>query len=34
VVSIEGILVTPDGRGYCYTYTHNLSDLYIVDGLR
>jgi hypothetical protein len=34
VVSIEAILVTPDGRGYCYTYANNLSDLYIVDNLR
>jgi Tol biopolymer transport system component len=34
VSSIEEILLTPDGRSYVYGYTHNLSDLYIVDGLR
>ncbi|HKF42848.1 MAG TPA: hypothetical protein VKG01_07100, partial [Thermoanaerobaculia bacterium] len=34
VTSIEQILVTPDGRSYAYGYAHNLSDLYIVDGLR
>ncbi|HKA36069.1 MAG TPA: protein kinase, partial [Thermoanaerobaculia bacterium] len=33
VTSIETILVTPDGRSYVYGYAHNLSDLYIVDGL-
>jgi Tol biopolymer transport system component len=34
VASIETILLTPDGRTYVYAYTHNLSDLYIVDGLK
>jgi hypothetical protein len=34
VTSIEAIEVTPDGRSYAYNYAHNLSDLYIVDGLR
>ena len=34
VASIETILLTPDGRSYVYSYSHNLSDLYIVDGLR
>jgi len=27
-------LVTPDGRGYVYTYHRVLSDLYLVDGLK
>jgi Tol biopolymer transport system component len=26
--------VTPDGRGYAYSYDRTLSDLYVVDGLR
>lgn len=34
VGTIEAILLTPDGRSYVYGYTHNLSDLYIIDGLR
>jgi Tol biopolymer transport system component len=34
VTSIETILVTPDGRSYAYGYVHNLSDLYVVDGLK
>jgi WD40 repeat protein len=34
VTSIEAIQVTPDGRSYAYFFAHNLSDLYIVDGLR
>ena len=34
VATIEAILLTPDGRSYVYSYTHNLSDLYIVEGLR
>ena len=34
VGTIETILLTPDGRSYVYSYTHSLSDLYIVDGLR
>jgi len=33
VGTIETILLTPDGRSYVYSYTHNLSDLYIVSGL-
>jgi hypothetical protein len=26
--------LAPDGRSYVYSYTHNLSDLYIVEGLK
>ena len=34
VTAIENILITPDARSYVYRYDHNLSDLYIVDGLK
>jgi eukaryotic-like serine/threonine-protein kinase len=34
VTSIENILLTPDGRSYVYGYRHNLSDLYVVEGLK
>ncbi len=34
VTSIDAILLTPDARSYVYSYAHNLSDLYIVDGLK
>ena len=27
-------LVTPDGRGYVYTYHRLLTDLYLAEGLR
>ena len=28
-----GPFVTPDGRGYAYTYQRRLDDLYLVEGL-
>lgn len=34
VTSLERILFTPDGRFYAYSYHNNISDLYLVDGLR
>ena len=34
VFSIERIFLTPDGRGIAYCYRHNLSDLYLVRGLK
>jgi len=34
VTSIESIHVTPDGRSFAYSYTQNLSDLYVVEGLK
>ena len=34
VVSVGGIHVTPDGRYYVYTYPRDLSDLYLVEGLK
>jgi eukaryotic-like serine/threonine-protein kinase len=32
--SIFRILITPDGKYYCYDHLHFLSNLYIVEGLR
>ncbi len=32
-VSEIGPLLTPSGDSYAYSYSRNLSDLYIVDGL-
>jgi eukaryotic-like serine/threonine-protein kinase len=34
VTSLESILLTPDARSYAYSYHNNLSDLYLVDGLK
>lgn len=34
VESLESILITPDGRSYAYSYQNNLSDIYLIDGLR
>ena len=34
VSEILRILLTPDLRGYTYTYTRDLSELYLVEGLR
>jgi len=34
VTSVEKIVMTPDGRGIFYSYRHNLSDLYVADGLK
>ncbi|MEO8348984.1 MAG: hypothetical protein ABI610_08740, partial [Acidobacteriota bacterium] len=34
VTTIETILVTPDGRSFAYAYAHNLTDLYVVEGLK
>jgi Tol biopolymer transport system component len=34
VTSLEAVLITPDGRSYAYSYHNNLSDLYLVDGLK
>jgi hypothetical protein len=33
VTSIGSIRVTPDGKAYAYSYTRNLADLYVVEGL-
>jgi hypothetical protein len=29
-----GVRITPDGKSYAYSYLRNLSDLYLVDGLK
>ncbi len=34
VDSIASLLLTPDGRGYCYSVMRSLSRLYLVEGLR
>jgi eukaryotic-like serine/threonine-protein kinase len=34
VPGIMSVLLTPDGQSYAYNYARNLSDLYLVDGLR
>jgi eukaryotic-like serine/threonine-protein kinase len=34
VTSIESIVLTPDARTLVYGYSHNLSDLYVVSGLK
>ena len=34
VDSLSPILVTPDGKGYAYTYSRVLSDLYLVEGAK
>ena len=34
VTSIEAIFMTPDGRTIVYSYRNNLSDLYVVTGLK
>jgi hypothetical protein len=28
------VLITPDGRAYCYSYSRRLGDLFVVDGLK
>src|SRR5437588_302082 len=34
VVNVWGVRAAPDDRSYYYSYTRNLSDLYLLDGLR
>ena len=34
VHEILRILLTPDGKSYAYSYTRDLSDLYVIEGLR
>jgi DNA-binding winged helix-turn-helix (wHTH) protein/Tol biopolymer transport system component len=34
VVEVLRVLLTPDGESYAYTYTRDLSDLYLVNGVR
>jgi DNA-binding winged helix-turn-helix (wHTH) protein/WD40 repeat protein len=30
----EGVVITPDGRSYAYTFSNHSSDLYVVQGLK
>ena len=30
----EAVVISPDGQNYAYTYSHHLSDLYLVHGLK
>jgi eukaryotic-like serine/threonine-protein kinase len=32
--TINSLAVTPDGKSYAYSYYRNISDLYVVDGLK
>jgi hypothetical protein len=34
VVKISGILPSPDGRAYAYSYLRVLSELHVVEGLK
>jgi dipeptidyl aminopeptidase/acylaminoacyl peptidase len=34
IESLETVVITPDGTGYCYTYARRLTELYLVDGLK
>ena len=34
VDNVDNILFTPDMKSYVYSYIRNLSDLYLVEGLR
>jgi hypothetical protein len=34
IVNVWGVRVAPDDRSYYYSYMRNLSDLYLLDGLR
>jgi DNA-binding winged helix-turn-helix (wHTH) protein/Tol biopolymer transport system component len=34
VIRSEGLVITPDGQSYAYTYSNHSSDLYIVVGLK
>ena len=29
-----GVVITPDGKSYAYTYSNHSSDLYLVQGLK
>ncbi len=34
VMKSECVVISPDGQSYAYTYSHHLSDLYLVQGLK
>jgi hypothetical protein len=31
---LTAIVVTPDGKSYAFSYWRNISDLYLIDGLK
>jgi hypothetical protein len=33
IMNMGSLVVTPDGRSYCYWRFHAVSDLYLIDGL-
>jgi hypothetical protein len=34
VTTLTRVILTPDARGYAYTYIRALSSLYLVEGLK
>jgi Tol biopolymer transport system component len=34
ISTIGGLMITPDGKSYVYSYIRTLSDLYLVEGLK
>jgi hypothetical protein len=34
ILGVYGIRITPDGRGYAFSYARVISDLYAVEGVR
>jgi hypothetical protein len=32
--TISGVMMTPDGKAYVYSYVRTLCDLYLVEGLK
>jgi eukaryotic-like serine/threonine-protein kinase len=31
---LDSLVLTPDGRGYCYSYARRQHELYVVEGLK
>jgi hypothetical protein len=31
---LESLVISPDGRGYCYSYARRQQELYVVEGLK
>jgi Tol biopolymer transport system component len=31
---LDSLVITPDGRSYCYSYARRLSELYVAEGLK
>jgi hypothetical protein len=34
VTAIQNLRITPDGKSYAYSFSRELSDLFLVDGAR